>query len=142
MSEACKRNDFEFGVYVSPWDRNHKTYGTPGYPDVYHKQIDELTTNYGKLFEIWFDGANGGTGYYQGKVGPVESKDVNHGRNINAATYYGWPEIEKLLAKNQPDIIVYSDVGPGVHGSATKTATRRRPAARPSPSARRMPGAA
>jgi alpha-L-fucosidase len=114
MSEACRRNNFEFGVYVSPWDRNHKTYGTPEYPAVYHKQIEELTTKYGKLFEIWFDGANGGTGYYQGKVGPVESKDVNQRRNIDAATYYGWPEIEKGLKATQPSIIVYSDVGPGV----------------------------
>lgn len=114
MADACKRNGFEFGIYVSPWDRNHQTYGTPEYPAVYHKQIEELTTQYGKLFEIWFDGANGGTGYYQGKVGPVESKDVNHARRIDATTYYQWPAIEKLLAKTQPEIIVYSDVGPGV----------------------------
>jgi alpha-L-fucosidase len=114
ISEACARNNFEFGVYVSPWDRNHQTYGTPDYPSAYHKQIEELTTKYGPLFEIWFDGANGGTGYYQGKVGPVEAKDVNKARHIDAATYYGWPEIEKGLAKTQPNIIVYSDVGPGV----------------------------
>ena len=113
MSDACKKNNFEFGVYVSPWDRNHKTYGGPDYPAVYHKQIEELTSRYGKLFEIWFDGANGGSGYYQGKVGPVESNDVGHGRQIDPGTYYQWPAIDAILKKNQPGIIVFSDVGPG-----------------------------
>ena len=114
FSEACRRNAFEFGVYVSPWDRNHATYGTPDYPTVYHKQIEELTTRYGKIFEIWFDGANGGSGYYKGKVGPVEVTTGFSGRNIDAGKYYGWPEIEAMLKKTQPEIIVYSDVGPGV----------------------------
>ncbi len=115
MSEACRRNNFEFGVYVSPWDRNNEHYGTPEYvTNVYHRQIEELTTHYGSLFEIWFDGANGGTGYYKGKVGAVEAKDVNERRHIDAATYYGWPDIEARLKETQPGIIVYSDVGPGV----------------------------
>jgi alpha-L-fucosidase len=115
FAEACKANDFEFGVYVSPWDRNSEHYGTPEYvTQVYHRQIEELTTQYGKLFEIWFDGANGGSGYYKGKVGSVESRDVNGHRSIDAAVYYGWPAIETLLKKTQPDIIIYSDVGPGV----------------------------
>lgn len=112
FSDACRANDFEFGVYVSPWDRNHPTYGTPDYIPVYRKQIEELTTKYGNLFEIWFDGANGGSGYYQGKVGPVESRDVNHGRGVDRSKYYGWPETWAMVKKNQPGIIVFSDVGP------------------------------
>jgi alpha-L-fucosidase len=114
MSDACRKNDFEFGVYVSPWDRNHKTYGTPEYLPFYRKQIEELTTRYGNLFEIWFDGANGGSGYYQGKVGPVESQDVHHLRNVDRTQYYGWPETCAMVIKNQPGINIFSDVGPGV----------------------------
>jgi alpha-L-fucosidase len=114
FADAARNNDFEFGVYVSPWDRNHPDYGTPAYVSAYREQIHELTTGYGKLFEIWFDGANGGSGYYKGKVGPVESKDVNTGRSVDRKTYYGWTKTWEMVRKNQPDIIIFSDVGPGV----------------------------
>ncbi|MEN9359357.1 MAG: hypothetical protein RL095_892 [Verrucomicrobiota bacterium] len=114
FADACQAEDFEFGVYVSPWDRNHKTYGTPEYLAVYRKQIEELCSLYGKLFEIWFDGANGGTGYYQGKVGPVESQDVKHRRNVDRGSYYDWPGTWKVATGLQPGIIIFSDIGPGV----------------------------
>lgn len=112
FADACKDQGLDFGVYVSPWDRNHPTYGTPDYIPVYRKQIDELTTQYGKLFEIWFDGANGGTGYYKGLVGPKESPDVNTRRGVDRKTYYGWPDTWAMVRRNQPGIIIFSDVGP------------------------------
>lgn len=114
FADACAANDFDFGVYVSPWDRNHPNYGTPEYLAVFRKQIEELTTGYGKLFKIRSDGANGGTGYYQGKVGPVESKDVNKNRSVGRTKYYARPETWAGVRKHQLDIIIFSDVGPGV----------------------------
>ena len=105
MADACKRADMKFGVYVSPWDRNNPEYGRPGYVDVYHGQIKELLTNYGPLFEVWFDGANGGDGHYGGAGGE---------RKIHAATYYGWDEIWDMVRRYQPDAIIYSDVGPDI----------------------------
>jgi alpha-L-fucosidase len=106
FADACKKLDFDFGVYVSPWDRNNEHYGTPKYvTDVYREQIRELTTQYGKLFEIWFDGANGGSGYYGGKGGS---------RSIDRKTYYDWPGTWEMVKKNQPEIIIFSDIGPGV----------------------------
>ncbi|MCU0781936.1 MAG: alpha-L-fucosidase [Akkermansiaceae bacterium] len=113
--DACRRHGLEFGVYVSPWDRNNEHYGKPEYvTQVFRKQIEELLTGYGPVFEVWFDGANGGTGYYKGLVGPVESKDVNERRNIDRTTYYGWPETWAMVLRHQPDAIIFSDVGPGV----------------------------
>ncbi len=113
--KACKRADMKFGVYVSPWDRNSEHYGTPKYvTDVYRPQIRELLTNYGDLFEVWFDGANGGTGYYKGKVGPEESKDVNERRNIDRVNFYDWPTTWQMVRDLMPGACMFSDVGPDV----------------------------
>lgn len=67
VSESAKKFGLKFGVYLSPWDRNHKDYGKPEYITYYRNQLKELFTGYGPIFEMWFDGANGGDGYYGGK---------------------------------------------------------------------------
>ncbi len=105
VSDACKKYGLKFGIYLSPWDRNHKDYGTPAYLDYYRNQLTELFANYGPVFEMWFDGANGGDGYYGGK---------REKRSINGATYYNWPATLDLVRKMEPNIIFFSDAGPGV----------------------------
>lgn len=59
VSESCKKYGLKFGVYLSPWDRNAKCYGTPEYNDFYIRQLTELLTNYGDIFMLWLDGACG-----------------------------------------------------------------------------------
>ena len=59
VADECYCNDIDFGVYLSPWDMHEKTYATPEYNDYFVAQLTELCTNYGKLFEVWFDGAKG-----------------------------------------------------------------------------------
>lgn len=72
----------KFAPYVSPWDRNNEHDGTPKYvTDVFRPQIRELLTQYGDVFEVWFDGANGGDGYFGG---------ARETRLIDRTTYYGW----------------------------------------------------
>ncbi|MEJ7766734.1 MAG: alpha-L-fucosidase [Chitinophagaceae bacterium] len=103
VSDACKKQGMKFGVYLSPWDRNHPEYGQPGYLLYYRNQLKELFTNYGKVTEMWFDGANGGKGYYGG---------ANETRKINSASYYDWPNTLNLVRKIQPGVLFFSDAGP------------------------------
>lgn len=105
ISEAARRQQLPFGVYLSPWDRNQATYGTPQYLSIYRQQMRELLTNYGPIFEIWHDGANGGTGYYGG---------ANEKRTINKQHYYDWANTWELERTLQPEAAIFSDVGPDV----------------------------
>lgn len=105
IADACRRHGLKFGVYLSPWDRNHPAYGTPAYIDVYRAQLRELLTNYGPIFEVWHDGANGGDGYYGG---------AREKRTIDRRTYYDWPTTWKLVRELQPNAVIFSDVGPDV----------------------------
>ena len=105
LSQACKKYGLRFGIYLSPWDRNHKGYGTQNYITYYRNQLNELFENYGPVFEMWFDGANGGDGYYGG---------ANQVRRIDGSSYYDWPTTLDLVRQYEPDIIFFSDAGPGV----------------------------
>ena len=101
ISEAARRHGLKFGVYVSPWDRNNLHYAQPEYLDTYHAQITELLTNYGPVFEVWFDGANGGDGYYGG---------AREKRSIDK-NYYEWPKIFALVHRLQLEAVIFQEGG-------------------------------
>jgi alpha-L-fucosidase len=116
--EACRKHGLKAGLYLSPWDRNHKDYGRSEYITYYRNQLRELLTSYGEINEIWFDGANGGDGYYGG---------ANEVRRIDRETYYDWPNTIALVKELQPGIKIFSDAGPDLrwvgneHGFAGET---------------------
>jgi alpha-L-fucosidase len=94
--DACRAEGLRPGLYLSPWDRNHPTYGdSPRYNDVYAAQLTELLTRYGELAEVWFDGANG--------EGPNGKRQV-----------YDWPRVFGLVRRFQPNVVMFSDAGPDV----------------------------
>ena len=105
LSDACKKAGLKFGVYLSPWDRNHAEYGRPEYVTYFHNQLRELLTNYGEIFEVWFDGANGGSGYYGG---------ANETRTIDAHTYYQWDKTFAIVHELQPNATIFGDEGPNI----------------------------
>lgn len=92
LSEACREYGLKLGVYLSPWDRNHPSYGTPDYNGVFANTLDEVLSNYGEIFEQWFDGATG------------------HGARRQE---YDWGLFHETVYRNQPQAIIFSDVGPG-----------------------------
>jgi len=95
LSEACKKQGIEMGVYISPWDRNHPDYGTPKYNDIYINSMKELLIGYGKFFELWWDGANG--------EGPNGKKQV-----------YDFTRFKDSALKYQPQLVIFSDIGPHI----------------------------
>lgn len=95
LSAACKKYGLKFGVYISPWDRNHPDYGTEKYNDVFVKMMEEIFTNYGPVWELWWDGANG--------EGPNGKKQV-----------YDWHRFKKTVKRLSPSTVVFSDVGPHI----------------------------
>lgn len=103
VSDACAKYGLKFGIYMSPWDRNRADYGQASYVEYYRNQLKELFTNYGPVFEMWFDGANGGDGYYGG---------ANETRKIDRQNYYDWPTTLEMVHSIQPQVLFFSDGGP------------------------------
>lgn len=99
FAKAARSLGMKYGFYVSPWDRNSQYYGTEKYVnDVFLRQCAELA-QYGKdQFEMWFDGANGGDGYYGGRNTTV---------NVDRSTYYDIPNLRDSIHKVCPDIILW-----------------------------------
>ncbi len=113
-SEAAKKYGLKFGVYLSPWDRNRADYGQPSYINYYRNQLKELFTNYGKVTEMWFDGANGGDGFYGG---------AKEKRSIDGRNYYQWPTTLKLVRSIQPNVVFFSDAGPDIRWVGNESGT-------------------
>ncbi len=95
LSQACKKYGLKLGIYLSPWDRFHPAYGTDEYNKVYALMQKELLTQYGPIFEFWYDGANG--------EGPNGKKQV-----------YDWPLFHSMVNKYQPNAVQFSDSGPDI----------------------------
>jgi alpha-L-fucosidase len=95
LSEACREEGLKMGLYLSPWDRNHPAYGSPEYNEVFRGTLREVLTQYGEIFEVWFDGANG--------EGPGGRKQV-----------YDWPAFIQTVREAQPGAVIFSDAGPDI----------------------------
>ncbi len=95
LSQACREGGIQFGVYISPWDRNHPDYGTDKYNEVFVNMMKEIFQNYGPIWELWWDGANG--------EGPNGKRQV-----------YNWDKFKKTIKTISPNTVIFSDVGPHI----------------------------
>ncbi len=95
LSDACREYGLKLGIYMSLWDRNNPAYGTPAYNEIFKKQLTEVLTNYGEVFEVWFDGACG-----EGPNGKRQEYD-----------FHGFWQLVRQL---QPNAVIFSDAGPDI----------------------------
>ncbi|MCB9264769.1 MAG: alpha-L-fucosidase [Lewinellaceae bacterium] len=100
LSDACREYGLKMGVYLSPWDRNNPLYGKPEYNEYFKKQLEEVLTGYGDIFEVWFDGA---------------VSEEFKGQQI-----YDWPGFIATVRKYQPDAVIFSDAGPDIRWVGTE----------------------
>jgi alpha-L-fucosidase len=106
VSDACKEAGIRFGVYLSPWDRNSQLYGQgKAYDDYFINQLEELLSNYGEVFSVWFDGACG--------EGPNGKKQV-----------YDWERYYEVIRRLQPDACI-SVCGPDVRWCGNEAGNTR-----------------
>lgn len=101
VAQACQQEQIGFGIYLSPWDMNAPMYGTEAYNDFFVAQLTELLTQYGRVDEVWFDGANG--------EGPNGKKQV-----------YDFQRYYALIRKLQPDAVI-AVMGPDVRWVGTES---------------------
>jgi alpha-L-fucosidase len=105
VAAACKKYGIGFGVYLSPWDMHAPMYGTDAYNDFFVNQLTELLTQYGRVDEVWFDGANG--------EGPNGKKQV-----------YDFNRWYAVIRKLQPAATI-AIMGPDVRWVGTETGMGR-----------------
>ncbi|RZK32693.1 MAG: alpha-L-fucosidase, partial [Hymenobacter sp.] len=102
VADACHAQKVGFGVYLSPWDRNSPYFGDSAkYNNYFVNQLTELLSNYGRVDEVWFDGANG--------EGPTGRKQV-----------YDFNRWYALIRKLQPTAVI-AVMGPDVRWVGTES---------------------
>ncbi len=88
FTDACREAGVKIGLYLSPWDRHEPSYGdSPAYNEYFKNQLTELLTHYGKIAEVWFDGACG--------EGPNGKRQE-----------YDWQGYYEVIRKLQPEALI------------------------------------
>jgi alpha-L-fucosidase len=82
LADACKEGGIKLGIYCSPWDRSQTNYDTDklAYAKLYRAQLTELLSNYGPVYEMWFDG--------------------------NKANVADWPNVINVVRTLQPNAVI------------------------------------
>jgi alpha-L-fucosidase len=106
FADACHEYGMGLGLYLSPWDRNSAYYGDSAkYNELFLHWLTELLTQYGRVDEVWFDGANG--------EGPNGKKQV-----------YAFEAWFHLIRRLQPKAVI-AIMGPDVRWVGTETGQGR-----------------
>ncbi len=82
FTDAMHAAGMRVGLYLAPWDQHYPS-SKSDYETYLRNQLTELLTNYGPVYEIWFDG-------------------FSAPRNLT------WKGIYELAHKLQPDVLVWA----------------------------------
>lgn len=94
VSDSCRKYGLKFGIYIAPWDRHEKSYGSgKEYDDFFCGLLEELLTSYGDVFCVWLDAVCG--------------------EDERRVQKYDWGRYYKLIRKLQPEAVI-SFRGPDV----------------------------
>ncbi len=104
---ACHKYGLKVGLYLSPWDQEAPSYGTPAYNTYYENQLRELLTNYGPITEVWFDGG----------IAP----------NYPKKQKYDWNAYYRIVHKLQPNALI-AIMGPDIRWVGTESGVGRKTA--------------
>lgn len=109
MRASCDKYGMGMGIYLSPWDRNAESYGKwdgSAYNDMFVAQLTELMDgSYGRIDEVWFDGANGS----------VEDNEYQT---------YAWERFLETVNRLQPQAVV-ANMGDDVRWVGNETGRAR-----------------
>ena len=87
FTDACHEFKIRCGIYLSPWDRNSPHWEAGDYSEYYNNQLTELMTQYGRIDEVWWDGAG--------------STEVT----------YDWALWADTVRKNQSEAAIFGSLG-------------------------------
>ncbi len=102
---ACRKYGLKVGLYLSPWDQDAPSYGTPKYNTYYEDQLRELLTDYGPITEVWFDGG----------IAP----------NYPKKQVYDWQAYYRMVRKLQPNALI-AIMGPDIRWVGTESGFGRK----------------
>ena len=115
FADACREYGLLVGIYISPWDRSVKEWATPAYDAFFNNQLTELLTGYGRIDEVWWDGAGSNEVRYDwdlwcrtvrtlqptaaifgGTKDTADLRWVGNEKGVAGTTHYGSLEIDDL----------------------------------------------
>ncbi|HEX9045768.1 MAG TPA: alpha-L-fucosidase [Verrucomicrobiae bacterium] len=113
-TKAVRAAGLRVGLYYSPLDWRFPGYIMPDLQrdsaeamrDQYHRQVQELLSNYGKIDVLWFDGGEADWLSFGGDWKGAEWKKRAKGEHYHGGFNWGHDEVYATLRRLQPDIVI------------------------------------
>ncbi len=129
-ADSCRKFGLKFGIYIAPWDRHEKSYGSgKEYDDFFCGLLTELLSDYGDIFCVWLDAVCGedekrnqkhNWGRYYSLIRELQSNAVISFRGPDVR----WCGNEKGVTRNDEWSVVPSYIGVNEDGTETHSSRK------------------